>query len=182
MRSSPAPCLGSCAPSPSSPLLYPPLIPIPPFNPTSAPALRPPSPARLDWPLPELSYLSPALLLGDSLAGRLYQRRAHRPGGAQAATAAGRRRPRVSGGPEGPKSQTRKWTVEMERLSISEAQEDSDVKDGDAVGEADAARAGRTGTLWWRVTQREPHRQHYEHLAFVKSSLPVHTFFFLNLI
>ena len=78
---------------------------------------------------------------------------------------------RVPGGPEGPKSQTRKWTGEMERLRISEAQEDSYGKDGDAVGEADATRAGRTGMLWWIVTEQEPRRQHYEHLAFVKSSL-----------
>lgn len=40
---------------------------------------------------------------------------------------------------------------EMERLRISEAQEDSYGKDGDAVGEADATRAGRTGMLWWIV-------------------------------
>lgn len=39
----------------------------------------------------------------------------------------------------------------MERLRISEAQEDSYGKDGDAVGEADATRAGRTGMLWWIV-------------------------------
>lgn len=49
---------------------------------------------------------------------------------------------------------------EMERLRIAEAHEDRDGKDGDAVGEADAARAGRTGTLWWVVTKKEPHRQH----------------------
>lgn len=76
---------------------------------------------------------------------------------------------RVPGGLEGPESQTRKWTGEMERLRISEAQEDSDGKDGDAVGEAAAARAGRTGTLWWIVNEREPRTQHQEHLAFVKS-------------
>ena len=76
----------------------------PPFNPTSAPALRPPSLARLDWPLPELSDLSPALLLGDSRAGRLCQRRAHRAGGAQAATAAGSRRPESLEGQRGPRA------------------------------------------------------------------------------
>nr|XP_023479415.1 uncharacterized protein LOC106782012 isoform X3 [Equus caballus] len=134
VRPSPAPCLGSNAPSPSSPLLYPPLIPLPPFIPTSAPALRPPSLAELDWPFFELSDLSPALLLGDSLARRPCQRRAHRAGGAQAATAAGSRRPESLEGPEGPERQGRKWTGEMERLRIAEAHEDRDGKDGDAVG------------------------------------------------
>lgn len=103
-----------------------------------------------------MSDLTPALLLGDSLAGRQCQRRAHRAGGAPAATAAGSGRPES---PEGPESQTRKWTGEMEKLRISETQEDGDGKDGDAVGEADAARAGRTGTLWWVVSEREPFRQ-----------------------
>lgn len=98
--------------------------------------------------------------MGDSLACRLCQRRAHKAGGrggTQAATAAGSRRPPSL---EGSKSQTRKWAGEMERLRISEVQKDIDREAGNAVGEADAARAGRTGLLWWIVTEREPHRQH----------------------
>ena len=43
------------------------------------------------------------------------------------------------------RNRTLKWTGEMGRPRISEEQKDNDGKDGDAVGEAAAARAGRTG-------------------------------------
>lgn len=65
---------------------------------------------------------------------------------------------------------------------IFQAQKDCDGKDGDAVGEADAARVGRIGTLRWGVYGEQPpyigslarahtHTQHQARLGFVKSSL-----------